>query len=75
MAYCTRIMAYCLYFQGNEILANLQQEHYEECIRLLEGAILATDLALYFRHRGEFFSLVDSNKIDWNVENHRDLLR
>ena len=63
------------FFQGNEILANLPQDHYEQCIRLLEGAILATDLALYFRYRGEFFNLVDSNKLDYNVEDHRDLLR
>ena len=36
-------------FQGNEILCGLSQEEYESMIGLLEAAILATDLALYFK--------------------------
>lgn len=35
--------------QGNDILGSVNQEEYERIIQLIEGAILATDLALYFR--------------------------
>ena len=38
-----------LLLQGNEILSNLTQEQYERVLQVLESAILATDLALYFR--------------------------
>ena len=44
-------------------------------IKILENAILATDLALYFKFRGQFMQLVNENKADWNREYHRDLLR
>ena len=40
---------YVLSFQGNEILSGLSQDDYESMIGLLEAAILATDLALYFK--------------------------
>ncbi|XP_074647468.1 dual 3',5'-cyclic-AMP and -GMP phosphodiesterase 11-like [Tubulanus polymorphus] len=61
--------------KGNEILLNLCQSQYEVVIKILEHAILATDLALYFRYRGEFFNLVDSGQIEMQREDHRDLLR
>lgn len=35
--------------QGNEIFMNLNPEEYTNAIRLLEHAILATDLAVYFK--------------------------
>ena len=40
---------FCNFFQGNEILSGLSQDEYESMIGLLEAAILATDLALYFK--------------------------
>ncbi|XP_064594905.1 dual 3',5'-cyclic-AMP and -GMP phosphodiesterase 11-like isoform X2 [Liolophura sinensis] len=61
--------------KGNDILGSVNQEEYERIIQLLEGAILATDLALYFRYRGEFFELVQTEKADWNCDDHKDLLR
>ncbi|XP_077999251.1 dual 3',5'-cyclic-AMP and -GMP phosphodiesterase 11-like [Glandiceps talaboti] len=61
--------------KGNEILANLSQEQYSYLIRLLEQMILATDLAVYFRTRGDFFRLVDNGQFSWTNEEHRDLLR
>ena len=30
---------------------------------------------MYFRHRGEFFNLVNDSRMDWDNEEHRDLLR
>ncbi|XP_048758598.2 dual 3',5'-cyclic-AMP and -GMP phosphodiesterase 11-like isoform X2 [Ostrea edulis] len=61
--------------KGNDILCNIKQNEYEEIIQILENAILATDLALYFKFRGEFFNLVKSSETDWNRERDRDLLR
>lgn len=34
---------------GNQILSNLSSEEYSRVIRVLEDAILSTDLAVYFR--------------------------
>ncbi|KAK3091837.1 hypothetical protein FSP39_023062 [Pinctada imbricata] len=61
--------------KGNDILCNVRQDEYEDVIQLLENAILATDLALYFKHRGEFFHLVQHKEADWDRDRDRDLLR
>ncbi|XP_070544781.1 dual 3',5'-cyclic-AMP and -GMP phosphodiesterase 11-like isoform X2 [Ptychodera flava] len=61
--------------KGNEILANLTQDQYSYVIRLLEQTILATDLAVYFRTRGDFFKAVDAGQFNWSNDEHRDLLR
>lgn len=34
---------------GNQVLSNLSPEDYSRVIRVLEEAILSTDLAVYFR--------------------------
>lgn len=34
---------------GNQVLGNLSSEDYSKVIRVLEDAILSTDLAVYFR--------------------------
>jgi len=60
---------------GNEIFQTLSTEEYNEVIQLLEQAILATDLALYFKKRGLFFNIVKSNNFDWMLDHHRSLLR
>lgn len=36
--------------QGNDILMNLSQDDYERVVKIVENAILATDLVLYFRY-------------------------
>ncbi|XP_041363475.1 dual 3',5'-cyclic-AMP and -GMP phosphodiesterase 11-like [Gigantopelta aegis] len=61
--------------KGSDILCHVPQTDYEQILQLLEGAILATDLALYFRYRGTFFELVKKQCADWRNEDHRDLLR
>lgn len=62
--------------QGNQILANLSPSEYSRVIALLKEAILATDLANYFRKRESFFKLVNGNKFDWrHNQEHRSLLR
>lgn len=35
---------------GNQILANLSPDEYSRVIKVLEEAILSTDLAVYFRY-------------------------
>ncbi|KAL3875765.1 hypothetical protein ACJMK2_033683 [Sinanodonta woodiana] len=61
--------------KGNEILSSLTQEEYEYVIQLIEHAILATDLALYFKYRGKFFKLVEQDELSLEADEHRDLLR
>lgn len=36
--------------QGNQILGNLSPDEYSRVIKVLEDAILSTDLAVYFRY-------------------------
>lgn len=61
---------------GNQILSNLSSDDYCRVIRVLEDAILSTDLAVYFRKRGPFLSSVKNGEsLDWAVEEPRSLLR
>ena len=56
------------------LLSNLQDE-FKRVIFVLEDAILATDLAIYFRRRSETFAVIDDDTLDWADNNHRSLLR
>ncbi|XP_060523064.1 dual 3',5'-cyclic-AMP and -GMP phosphodiesterase 11 isoform X4 [Cylas formicarius] len=62
---------------GNKLLSNISPEEYSRVIRVLEEAILSTDLAVYFsffRKRGAFFNIVREGPC-WAIEEHRELLR
>ncbi|XP_023290420.1 dual 3',5'-cyclic-AMP and -GMP phosphodiesterase 11 isoform X2 [Orussus abietinus] len=61
--------------QGNQILSNLSPEEYSRVVKVLEEAILSTDLAVYFRKRGAFLSLARSKTYNWAYSDHRELLR
>ncbi|GFR65885.1 phosphodiesterase [Elysia marginata] len=61
--------------KGSDIFRNLSHESYDQVLLLLEKAILSTDLALYFRHRGKFFQLVKSGNSIWHDDENRNLLR
>ncbi|XP_068745612.1 cGMP-specific 3',5'-cyclic phosphodiesterase-like [Montipora capricornis] len=61
--------------EGNNIFEHLSPEDYRMTIKILEHAILSTDLALYFQKRGNFEKLVHSDSTDWSVTNNRELLR
>ncbi|KAI9564201.1 hypothetical protein GHT06_007939 [Daphnia sinensis] len=61
--------------QGCQILGNVSSEEYEKIVKVLEEAILSTDLAVYFGKRGAFFQLVATRSYDWWQESHRELLR
>ncbi|XP_031441005.1 cGMP-specific 3',5'-cyclic phosphodiesterase isoform X2 [Clupea harengus] len=60
---------------GSQILSGLSLEEYKATLKMIEKAILATDLALYMKKRGEFFDLASSSEFEWDDGDHRDLLR
>jgi len=60
--------------QGNQILSNLSPEEYSRVVKVLEEAILSTDLAVYFRKRGAFLNLARGG-YNWAYSDHRELLR
>ncbi|XP_064091745.1 dual 3',5'-cyclic-AMP and -GMP phosphodiesterase 11-like isoform X1 [Macrobrachium nipponense] len=60
---------------GNQILSNCTPDEYSRVINVLEDAILATDLAVYFRKRGSFFNLINSQQNDFGKEEQREQLR
>ncbi|XP_036328581.1 dual 3',5'-cyclic-AMP and -GMP phosphodiesterase 11-like isoform X2 [Rhagoletis pomonella] len=61
---------------GNQILANLSSDDYCRVIRVLEDAILSTDLAVYFRKRGPFLQSVQEQPLSyWEADEPRALLR
>ncbi|KAH8351758.1 hypothetical protein KR084_009756 [Drosophila pseudotakahashii] len=60
---------------GNQILANLSSDDYCRVIRVLEDAILSTDLAVYFKKRGPFLESVEQPVSHWVAEEPRALLR
>ncbi|XP_023202061.1 cGMP-specific 3',5'-cyclic phosphodiesterase isoform X3 [Xiphophorus maculatus] len=61
--------------QGNQILSGLSLAEYKTTLKMIEQAILATDLALYMKRREEFFELTKNNQFVWEDDHHRDLLR
>jgi len=61
--------------EGNNIFQNLTSSQYKEVMKLLKHAILATDLAQYFKFRSAFEHLVDSKTYDFNRREHRSMLR
>ncbi|XP_011313484.1 dual 3',5'-cyclic-AMP and -GMP phosphodiesterase 11-like [Fopius arisanus] len=61
--------------EGNQILSNLSPEEYSRVVKVLEEAILATDLAVYFSKRGAFLSIARSRTYNWGYGEHRELLR
>ncbi|XP_013928922.1 PREDICTED: cGMP-specific 3',5'-cyclic phosphodiesterase isoform X4 [Thamnophis sirtalis] len=70
--YCHSIMEHhhfdqCLMIlntPGNQILSGLSVEEYKATLKIIKQAILATDLALYIKRRGEFFDLLRNNQFN-----------
>uniref|UniRef100_A0A6Q2XBQ5 Phosphodiesterase n=1 Tax=Esox lucius TaxID=8010 RepID=A0A6Q2XBQ5_ESOLU len=60
---------------GNQILSSLSLDEYKTTLKMIERAILATDLALYMKRRGEFFELTKNSQFVWEDDDHKDLLR
>nr|XP_006010139.1 PREDICTED: cGMP-specific 3',5'-cyclic phosphodiesterase [Latimeria chalumnae] len=58
---------------GNQILSGLSLEEYKITLKTIEQAILATDLALYMKRRGEFFELVKKKQFNLEDQSHKEL--
>lgn len=61
--------------EGNNIFEELSPDDYRTTIKVLEHAILSTDLALYFQKRGTFEQIVHSDSSDWTTPPNREILR
>ncbi|NP_001029121.1 sperm phosphodiesterase 5 [Strongylocentrotus purpuratus] len=61
--------------EGNNIFEFMSPDDYREAIRMLESAILSTDLAIYFKKRADFFKLVEKGEHTWDNEEKKGLLR
>lgn len=48
--------------EGNQIFSSLSPDEYKNVIHVLEEAILATDIAIYFKNRPVFFKLIDAEE-------------
>lgn len=61
--------------EGNNIFKSLSSTDYRKAIKVVESAILSTDLALYFRKKGAFQKLVELGSTDWALDCNKELLR
>lgn len=61
--------------EGCNIFDSLNDEDYKLVMKLLEEAILSTDLALYFKKRASFQNLVETRQADWTQFENRGVLR
>ncbi|XP_040274201.1 cGMP-specific 3',5'-cyclic phosphodiesterase [Bufo bufo] len=59
--------------QGNQILSGLSVQDYKSVLKMIKQAILATDLALYIKRRGDFFDLVKKKNFRWDHSAQKDL--
>lgn len=41
-------------------------------MKIVETAILSTDLAMYFKKRNSFMELVDNGEFDWQSEDKKE---
>uniref|UniRef100_A0A5F8GJ64 Phosphodiesterase n=1 Tax=Monodelphis domestica TaxID=13616 RepID=A0A5F8GJ64_MONDO len=79
--YCHSIMEHhhfdqCLMIlnsPGNQILSGLSIDEYKATLKMIKQAILATDLALYIKRRGDFFELIRKKQFNFEDSQHREL--
>ncbi|GAB0087546.1 Phosphodiesterase [Sergentomyia squamirostris] len=60
--------------EGNNIFQALSPDDYRVVMKVVEAAILSTDLAMYFKKRKSFLDLIDSGEFDWQGEEKKELL-
>eukprot|EP00045_Choanoeca_perplexa_P003585 m.32088 g.32088 ORF g.32088 m.32088 type:complete len:626 (+) comp12122_c0_seq1:69-1946(+) len=61
--------------EGHNILTHLPTKQYNDVVRFIEKAILATDLGKHFKHRQTYKELVEGDKFHMDNPDHRFLLR
>ncbi|XP_021916332.1 cGMP-specific 3',5'-cyclic phosphodiesterase [Zootermopsis nevadensis] len=60
--------------EGNNIFQSLSTEDYRHVMKTVENAIISTDLAMYFKKKDSFMTLVDEGEFDWQSEGKKELL-
>jgi cGMP-specific 3',5'-cyclic phosphodiesterase len=50
----------------------LSTEDYKDVMKIVENAILSTDLAMYFKKRSSFLELVENGEFDWQSEEKKE---
>ncbi|XP_049823253.1 cGMP-specific 3',5'-cyclic phosphodiesterase [Aethina tumida] len=59
---------------SNNIFQALSPDDYRKVMRVVETAILSTDLAMYFKKRNKFLELIDNGEFDWQSDDKKELL-
>ncbi|XP_046433336.1 cGMP-specific 3',5'-cyclic phosphodiesterase [Neodiprion pinetum] len=59
---------------SNNIFQSLSMEDYRTVMRIVENAILSTDLAMYFKKKNRFLELIEEGEFDWQSEEKKELL-
>ncbi|CAK9795385.1 cGMP-specific 3',5'-cyclic phosphodiesterase [Anthophora plagiata] len=59
---------------SNNIFQSLSMEDYRKVMKVVESAILSTDLAVYFKKKNRFMELIDEGEFDWQSEEKKELL-
>lgn len=52
-------------------MSSLSAKQYKHVLELMEDAILATDLVLFFENRAKLDDIIKNNKFSWNTPDHR----
>jgi len=60
--------------EGNNIFQGLSTDQYKVVMRVVEEAILSTDLASYFEKKERFRTVADDGEIDWQAEDRKKVL-
>ncbi|XP_061723546.1 cGMP-specific 3',5'-cyclic phosphodiesterase-like isoform X1 [Cydia pomonella] len=60
--------------ESNNIFQALSPCDYKDVMRVVETAILSTDLAMYFKKKSKFLELVDNGEFDWQSQEKKELL-
>ena len=54
------------------LLQGLNTEDYKRVMKVVEQAILSTDLALYFRKKDRFLETANTGEIDWQEQEKKE---
>ncbi|XP_065078537.1 cGMP-specific 3',5'-cyclic phosphodiesterase [Ochlerotatus camptorhynchus] len=60
--------------EGNNIFQALSPDDFRKVMKVVESAILSTDLAMYFKKRNQFLELVEGGEFDWQSEEKKEVL-
>ncbi|XP_023947233.2 cGMP-specific 3',5'-cyclic phosphodiesterase isoform X2 [Bicyclus anynana] len=60
--------------ESNNIFQALSPCDYKDVMRVVETAILSTDLAMYFKKKSKFLELVENGEFDWQSQEKKELL-